>query len=484
MNPAEPVNTVKATRARKGRTLDTLLSHLPRGDRRPTAPPALDRGLPVLVVRVGHYPIHHGTVGVIRTLGRAGVPVYAVTEEGVTPASISRYLTGRVTLSSGGDSDQSALLDRLVEVVDRLPARPLLVCADDQAAVLVAEGACALAGRAICPAVAPDLPRQLASKRGLYEICRRFGVPTLATSCVKTGDDLEATLADLTLPVVVKQNDPWSRLTRPVVTGTTVVRTAEDVSRLRVAFDRWPGGSDVVVQEYLPDDDAEDWFVHGYCTASSEVARIFTGRKLWSWPARAGATAYARTERNEQIECSVRELCRRIGYSGIFDTDWRYDRRTGTYRLLDFNPRVGAQFRMFEDDRGVDVVRAMHLDLSGRRLSPGRQVDGERFLAENLGLAARGYYRGEPQPPEISDAPTRLRLAWFSPDDLLPFITMVVQQVAALVRLRLRAVRSRSGTLSRRVGGRSRRRPLADQRNRSRRRNASSGRRLLPPPGR
>ena len=443
MNPTEPDKTAMASRDRKGRTIDALLGHLPRGDRRPTAPPALDSGLPVLLVRVGHYPIHHGTVGVIRTLGRAGVPVYAVTEEGVTPASTSRYLTGQAKLSSGGETDQSALLDRLVEVIDRLPARPMLVCTDDQAAVLVAEGAGALAGRAICPTVAPDLPRQLASKLGLYEICRRFGVPTPDTSCVKTGD-LEATLVDLELPVVVKQNDPWSRLTRPVVTGSAVVRTAEDVRRLRAAFDRWPEGSEVVVQEYLPDDDAEDWFAHGYCSASSDVARIFTGRKLWSWPARAGATAYARTERNEEIERSVRELCRLIGYCGIFDTDWRYDRRTGTYLLLDFNPRVGAQFRMFEDDGGVDVVRAMHLDLSGRPLSPGRQVDGERFLVENFGLAASVSYRGEPQPPEIPGAPTRLRLAWFSLDDLRPFITMIVQQVPASVRLRRRAVGSSS----------------------------------------
>jgi len=180
---------------------------------------------------------------VIRTLGRAGVPVYAVTEEGVTPASTSHYLTGRVKLSSGGEPDQAALLDRLVEVVDRLPARPLLVCTDDEAAVLVAEGTGSLAGRAICAAVPPDLPRQLASKHGLHQICRRFGVPTPATSCVKTGDDLEETLADLALPVVVKQTDPWSRLTRPVVMGSTVVRTAEDVRRLRAAFDRWPGGS-------------------------------------------------------------------------------------------------------------------------------------------------------------------------------------------------------------------------------------------------
>jgi len=447
MNPIEPAKPAMATRARKGHTFDTLLGHLPRGDRRPTAPPDLDPGLPVLLVRVvGNFPIQHHVVGVIRTLGRAGVPVYAVTEEGVTPASTSRYLTGQVKLTSGGELDQSALLDRLVEVVDRLPARPMLVCTDDEAAVLLAEGADALAGRAIFPAVPPDLPRQLASKRGLHEICLRHGVPTPATSSVRTGDDLEVALANLTLPVVVKQADSWSRLTRPVVTGSTVVRTAEDVGRLRAAFDRWPEGSDVIVQEYLPDDDAEDWFVHGYCTAASHVARIFTGRKLWSWPARTGMTAYARTERNEELERSTRDLCRRIGYRGIFDTDWRYDRRTGTYLLLDFNPRVGAQFRMFEDDGGIDVVRAMHLDLSGRTLDSRCQgkVEGERFLAENLGLAARRYYREEPRPPEIPGAPTRLRLAWFSPDDLGPFLTMIVKQLAASVRFGLKALRSRS----------------------------------------
>ncbi|HXY43128.1 MAG TPA: hypothetical protein VEH29_02975, partial [Acidimicrobiales bacterium] len=252
------------------------------------------------------------------------------------------------------------------------------------------------------------------------------------------------TVANLALPVVVKPSDPWSRLARPVLTGSTVVRTGEEVRRLRAALDRSPEGSDVVVQEYVPDDDAEDWFAHGYCTASSSVARIYTGRKLWSWPARAGATAYARTESNEEIERSVRDLCRRIGYCGIFDTDWRYDRRTGTYLLLDFNPRVGAQFRMFEDDGGVDVVRAMHLDLSGRALRPGRQVEGERFFVENLGVGASRYYRKEPPPPEIPGAPTRLRLAWFSLDDLRPLLVMIVRQLAESVRLRLRALRSRS----------------------------------------
>ncbi len=100
---------------------------------------------------------------------------------------------------------------------------------------------------------------------------------------------------------------------------------------------------------------------------------------------------------------------------------------------------------MFEDDGGVDVVRAMHLDLSGRASDPGRQVEGERFLVENLGFAARLHYRKKLQPLEIPSAPTRLRLAWFSLDDLRPFFLMIPQQLVTSVRLRLRS-RSSAGS--------------------------------------
>ena len=46
-------------------------------------------------------------------------------------------------------------------------------------------------------------------------------------------------------------------------------------------------------------------------------------------------------------------FCAQVGYRGVFDLDWRRDLRTGQYHLLDFNPRVGASFRLFEDDAGI-----------------------------------------------------------------------------------------------------------------------------------
>lgn len=51
-----------------------------------------DRAVPGLIVKIGNYPLHHGGVGAIRSLGRLGVPMYALTEDRWTPAAVSRYL--------------------------------------------------------------------------------------------------------------------------------------------------------------------------------------------------------------------------------------------------------------------------------------------------------------------------------------------------------------------------------------------------------
>ena len=83
-----------------------------------------------------------------------------------------------------------------------------------------------------------------------------------------------------------------------------------------------------------------------------------------------------------------------LGYRGILDLDLRLDPRDAQYKLLDFNPRLGAQFRLFSTDIGVDVVRAAYLDLTGQPVAAGAATRGRRFLVENYDpLGALGYWR-------------------------------------------------------------------------------------------
>src|SRR5437588_8487265 len=54
----------------------------------------LDPKVPVLVLKTGRYVLHHGTLGIVRSLGRLGVPVSAVIEDGVARVAICRDIVG------------------------------------------------------------------------------------------------------------------------------------------------------------------------------------------------------------------------------------------------------------------------------------------------------------------------------------------------------------------------------------------------------
>ena len=148
-----------------------------------------------------------------------------------------------------------------------------------------------------------------------------------------------------------------------MVNGTTVIATAAELLALARG---WGDKPSVILQEYIPPEHAEDWIVHLYRGTGGEPLVLFTGVKVRSWPPEAGMTACAYTVSNPQLAALATRLCERVGYCGIADLDFRYDRRDGRYKLVDFNPRIGAQFRLFENAAGVDVVRALHLDLTGR----------------------------------------------------------------------------------------------------------------------
>src|ERR1700760_4632866 len=91
-----------------------------------------DRSAAVLLAKVGTYPMHHGTVGAIRSLGRVGVPVYAVVEGRLTPAACSRYLEGRFRWRTTGQEEPGELLARLMEIGRSVPQPVILVATDER----------------------------------------------------------------------------------------------------------------------------------------------------------------------------------------------------------------------------------------------------------------------------------------------------------------------------------------------------------------
>ncbi|MGW1806317.1 carboxylate--amine ligase [Streptomyces sp. NPDC002078] len=386
-----------------------------------------DRDVPGLIVKFGDYPLHHGGVGAIRSLGRLGVPMYAITEDAYTPAASSRYLKKAFVWPTTGAEDPGHLVEGLLRIGRRIGRPAVLVPTDEEAAVLIAEHQDDLAGSFLFPRVDPSLPRRLASKQGLHELCVEHGIASPASAFPESYEDIVAFADTARFPVVAKNREAFVRRKQPAVNGTTRIATREGLLALARDWGERPG---VILQEYLPREEAEDWIVHACFDQDASPLALFTGVKVRSWPPHAGMTANAYVVDNPELTDIAARFIKQIGYSGVIDLDLRFDRRDGQYKLLDFNPRMGAQFRLFENESGVDVVRAMHLNLTGRPVPEGEQRAGHRYIVENIDLPALlAYRRSGYTTPHAPAKASGTELAWLAGDDPLPFLTMLARFV-------------------------------------------------------
>ncbi len=385
---------------------------------------ALDTSTPAVILKLDRNVMHHGGLGAIRSLGRLGVPVYGVHEDLLAPAASSRYLHGRWIWRPAAD-DTERVRAGLVTLAERIGRPAVLIPTDDAGAIFLAEHGADLRPSFLFPDPPRDLPRRLAGKYTLYELCRQLGVPCVAAALPDSLAGARDFADRVGFPLVAKLATPWLSSSARGLRSTSVVRTREELAGAwRACADH--DDAALMLQEYIR---GEDYFFHGYCDPISRCRPAFVGIKERSYPAHAGLTSLGRWVDNPQLHTQAIELLARLGFRGIVDLDYRFDPRDGQYKLLDFNPRLGAQFRLFSDTAGVDVVVAAHLDLTGRAIPPGLPQLGRSFLVENYDpIAALAYRRcGLDFRSWVRSMRRADELAWFARDDLAPFGLMCLR---------------------------------------------------------
>jgi D-aspartate ligase len=391
----------------------------------------IDVSTPAVVLKFDPNVMHHGGLGVIRSLGRSGVPVYGVHEGRLAPAASSRYLRGRCFWRPS-PADTERVLAGLARLADFIGRPAVLITTDDAGAIFLAEHGGALRRSFLFPEPPPGLPRRLAGKYSLHEICRELGVPSPRTALPESAAAARDFGSMAGYPVVAKLTAPWKA--PKGLRSTQVLSSSHDLGHVYEACAR--AGAGLMLQEFIPGGQGHDWFFHGYCDAAAKCRPAFTGIKERSYPPRAGLTSFGRSAANDSLRLGITSLLARIGYQGMLDLDIRQDARDGRYHLLDFNPRLGAQFRVFRDALGTDVVLAAYLDLTGQPVPIADQVDGRRFVVENYDpISALASWRAGELDPRSWLASVRAadELAWFARDDLRPFGLMCVRMAARAV---------------------------------------------------
>jgi predicted ATP-grasp superfamily ATP-dependent carboligase len=210
----------------------------------------------------------------------------------------------------------------------------------------------------------------------------------------------------------------------------------------------------IMLQEYIPGADEMTWTFNGYFDREGKCLVAFTGRKLRNFPPYFGRASLGVCVRNDEVRETTIKFMKNIGYQGPLDLGYRFDVRDGQYKVIDINPRVGAMFRLFVGENGIDVVRALYRDLTGQLIVPTVAAEGRKWIVEDVDLVSSLRYHRDGK-LSIRQWLASLRgireMSYLAGDDPKPFLVVCMLDIARILKA-LSSRRKRTASDLRRAG--------------------------------
>jgi len=246
-------------------------------------------------------------LGVVRALGRHGVPVVVLHYGATDTAHRSRYVTASARICPPHE-DEAAFVTAVLAAAERY-AGALLIPTSDEAVVAVSRNLSALAERCTVACTPWAITATFIEKRLTYELAQRIGVACPRTIAPASRDDVLRYAEDARFPCLVKPSRGYRFVAR-FHAKMFMAYTREDLlARYEQAT---AAGCEVLLQEFIPGADGAGVNYNSYWWDGEPLVE-FTA------PGRA--------------------ILRAMRFSGYACTEFKRDLRDGRLKLMEVNGR-------------------------------------------------------------------------------------------------------------------------------------------------
>ena len=313
-------------------------------------------------------------LGIVRSLGRQGVPVYVVDDE-LSIARASRFSKRTVQVPSL--RDESATLDAL-DAVRRAYGLDgwVLYPTREETVAALARNRSLLSRWFRVPTPRWDSIRHAWDKRETYRLAQRLAIPTPRSWFPRGERDLQE--VEMRGPVIIKPaiKEHFFYQTRAKAWRAD---TRDDLHRLFRRASSIVSEGELIVQELIPGGGLQQY---GYCALFKDGASIasMTVRRCRQHPSDFGrASTFVETVASPRLdEPSVRFL-QAIGYHGLVELEYKLDPRDGQCKLLDVNARTWG-YHSLGQAAGVDFAYLLFCDQVGYEVPETRARPGVRWV--------------------------------------------------------------------------------------------------------
>jgi D-aspartate ligase len=374
--------------------------------------------MPVAADRPGALVIEgtHIALGVVRSLGRQGIPVWVLKGD-FRLAAFSRY--ARRTLPwPAGDEDRQR--DYLLELATRERLDGWAIFPTNDAGVsLLARHHAALAERYYLTTPPWEAVRWAYDKQCTYRLAAQLGLDCPWTHYPSNREEVAA--LDCAFPVILKPT------VKEGVNPFTQAKAwqVENREELLARYDEACAAVDpasIMVQELIPGGGETRFSYAALCAGGRPLATL-VARHPRQYPLDfARFSTYAETIEQPEVEEQARTLLAATSYTGLAQLQFKRDPRTGQYKLLDVNVRAWGSHTLGQG-AGVDFPYLLWRLVRGESVPQVRTRTGVRWvrMSADIPAALLEIRRGSLAPAEYLRSLLRVRhFATFAPDDPLP----------------------------------------------------------------
>jgi predicted ATP-grasp superfamily ATP-dependent carboligase len=322
-------------------------------------------------------------LGIVRSLGRQGVPVCVVDDE----HSISRFSRYSTSFVRSADlRNQRNAVDSLLEIGRRLgldgwvlyPTREELVAAFSHHRSELSE---------VFRVPTPDweIVKWAWDKRNTYRLAQELDIPMPVTHYPENINQL-AELNSLTPPFAIK----------PAIKEHFVYATkakawrANNHSELRTLFQKASGiagDGEIMVQELIPGGGSQQFSYCAFFRNREAVGKMVVRRRRQHPLLFGRASTYVETVDVPILEDLSERFLRAIDYYGLVEVEYKLDPRDSKYKLLDVNARTWG-YNSLGAQAGVDFNYMLYSDQVGLPVSVSKGRPGSAWVRTTTDLPA------------------------------------------------------------------------------------------------
>jgi len=331
-------------------------------------------------------------LGIVRSLGRRGVPVCVIDDE-YSIARFSRYAKSFVSLANL--RDERHVVDSLLEIGKRrgldgwvlYPTREELVAA-------LSHNRAELSKVFRVPTPDWESVKWAWDKRNTYRLAQELDIPIPVTHYPENVDQL-AQLDRLTPPFAIK---PAIKEHFFYATKAKAWR-ANSHSELRTLFEKaseLAGDGEIMVQELIPGGGSQQFSYCAFFRNGAAVGKMVV-RRTRQHPLQFGrASTYVETVDIPLLEELSERFLRAIDYYGLVELEYKLDPRDSQYKLLDVNARTWG-YHSLGAKAGVDFSYMLYSDQVGLPVSMYKGRPGVAWVrtTTDLPAAMMGMLSGE-----------------------------------------------------------------------------------------